>query len=332
MEVEITYTHSSDVWFDDGSLIIEAAGVLYRISRSVLAERSPIFKDTLSIPQPTDSETIDGCPVVHLYDSPEDVTPFLRAIFNSGFFMPYPAPTEFRILAGILRLSHKYEVDYLRRRALVHLSSAYSTQLPDLDATIEGDAVAWIRPSWTEDRISVHVAAIGLARQVDAPWILPYAFYRAATIETSGAVQEILSSQLPAAQGWVTVLSRDDQTSFLKGYFAQSRCTITDILRFLYHPFMVEGCFSPQVCNLARLRALEGLREELAIPTNPLYTWVEEDWQTVNVCAVCLTSLRVAHRDARQAFWDNLPNIYDLPGWEELEQCKKAAIGDDLFS
>ncbi|KAJ6606001.1 hypothetical protein DFH09DRAFT_56 [Mycena vulgaris] len=326
MEVD---TESPSVWFEDGTLIIEAGSVLHRVSRSILAARSSVFKDMLSLPQPPDAETSHGCPIVRLHDSPDDISVFLRAIFDSEFFMPYPAPTTFETVAGILRLSNKYGVDYLRRRALAHLSSFYPTKLSDVDAGEERDASAWKKPSWDDDSVPIHVAAIELAREVDAPWIVPYAFYRAATVRGADSVHDALRPTVP--EGWDTTLSADDQKSFIYGYLAQGRSVVTDILRFLYHPTSVEGCTDREECLSERLDAFEYLRGTLATPTNPLVAWGEDDWSSVEICPTCLTSLVETHRQARQAFWDKLPEIYGQPGWEKLDNLKAAAIGDALF-
>jgi hypothetical protein len=54
----------------DANLIIRSSdNVNFRAHKSVLAMVSPVFKDLLSLPQPSDSEYIDGIPVVRL---PED--------------------------------------------------------------------------------------------------------------------------------------------------------------------------------------------------------------------------------------------------------------------
>lgn len=72
-----------DPWFEDGNLILEAGETRFRISRGVLAARSPVFQEMLLFPQPPGEELVDGCPVVRLHDSPEDVGYFLKAIYDS---------------------------------------------------------------------------------------------------------------------------------------------------------------------------------------------------------------------------------------------------------
>ncbi|KAJ6589288.1 hypothetical protein B0H19DRAFT_886340, partial [Mycena capillaripes] len=61
---------------------IQAENRIFRVSGGILAARSTVFSDIIGLPQPQsgDTEQIDGCPVVRLHDSAEDVEAFLRAI------------------------------------------------------------------------------------------------------------------------------------------------------------------------------------------------------------------------------------------------------------
>jgi hypothetical protein len=240
--------------------------------------------------------------------------------FLGRFFMPYPAPTTFETIAGILRLSHKYEVDYLRRRALVHLSSMYPTRLSAVDDGLKPDVPAWNKPSWEPSR-TAHATAINLAREVNAPWVLPCAFYRAAAYTPVPFASTNVSS----------TLSCSDQSSLTKGQFWQSHVAVPDILCFLYHPPILLGCEGGKNCLIARLLAFEYLREALASPTDPLFIWDDDDWESLQVCQSCLPCLKAAHKIARVDFWKLLPDAYGLPSWEELEKLRTEAIGGDLF-
>lgn len=59
-------TRIDDLWFEDGSLVIKAEEKLFRISKCLLAARSTVFTDMLSLPAVPDGEMelIDGIPVV----------------------------------------------------------------------------------------------------------------------------------------------------------------------------------------------------------------------------------------------------------------------------
>ena len=70
----------------DADLIIRSSdSVDFRVHKPVLSMASPVFKDLLSLPQPPDSETVDGLPVVRLPEGSE--------LLNSLVSMLYPVCT-----------------------------------------------------------------------------------------------------------------------------------------------------------------------------------------------------------------------------------------------
>lgn len=75
-----------EFWYSDGSIILVAGDVEFRIYKGLLADHSPVFRDMFSLPQPPviASLTIDTCPVVHLSDSPYDLRHVLRAYMPKG--------------------------------------------------------------------------------------------------------------------------------------------------------------------------------------------------------------------------------------------------------
>jgi hypothetical protein len=70
-----------DLWFDDGSIVLQAESTQFRVHRSVLSTHSEIFRDMLAASQPV--EEVEGCPVVRLPDSAEDWTHVLRALYDA---------------------------------------------------------------------------------------------------------------------------------------------------------------------------------------------------------------------------------------------------------
>ncbi|KAJ7753416.1 hypothetical protein DFH07DRAFT_744469, partial [Mycena maculata] len=307
-----------------------AGNAQFRVYRGVLAARSPVFQDMLSFPQPADSDIVEGCPLVHLPDSAADVSVFLRAIFDSAFFMPFPAKTKVNIIFGCLRLSHKYGVDYLHRRALIHLSSAFPTTLADADACMNGDAPVMTKTSWI-DGAGSEILGIHIAREIGALWILPLAFYELSEVAGRFGTEIFHGTSY---HGVHASMSAQDQRSFLNGHAEQQLSMTRDILRFLTHP-PIAGCTTSTVYVLKRIdalqRTLDGLKADYS---SPLYVWSQTDWGTMleDVCPTCLTVLKETRTTARQAFWDKLPEIYGLPSWEQLEKIKVDAIGTDLLS
>ena len=76
-------TRDSDYWFEDGNLILVSQGVAFRIYRGLLAEHSVMFRSMFDIAQglPATEDIVDGCPVVPLDDSPNDLRELFRLIF-----------------------------------------------------------------------------------------------------------------------------------------------------------------------------------------------------------------------------------------------------------
>ncbi|KAJ7184642.1 hypothetical protein C8R46DRAFT_938626 [Mycena filopes] len=321
-----------ELWFEDGNIILQAGNTQYRVFRGILAARSPVFQDMLSFPQPPASELVEGCPLVHLHDSATEVTVFLRALFDSGYFLPYPFATDLNILSGTLRLSHKYGVEFLRRRALIHLSSSYPTTFSDFEAIFihpNEDLPLFKCPSWIRpESLPYKIFIVHLAREVEALWILPLAFYSLGISFTSLGPAIFHGTNY---NGVSATLSLEDQKSFVAGHNAQSMAVTDDILRFLIQPFEIDGC-EGQGCYQRRLAALEASRAFRQIdPCHPLAIWDHEGWELLNeICSVCIDSLDGTHAEAQQKFWDGLPGIYGLPSWKELEAMRAAAVGEDL--
>ena len=70
----------------DANLILRSSDVVdFRVHKPLLAMASPFFKDLLSLPQPSDSETVDGLPMVQLSESSE--------LLNNLVSILYPVPT-----------------------------------------------------------------------------------------------------------------------------------------------------------------------------------------------------------------------------------------------
>ncbi|KAJ7753195.1 hypothetical protein B0H16DRAFT_1373023 [Mycena metata] len=305
-------THAEGLWFEDCGLIIQAETTLFRISRDFLAMRSPVFADMLSMPTPVDAETMDGCPFVRLPDAAQDVTYFLKALLYSEFFEPPPSKTTFPIVAGVLRMSHKYEVDVLRRRALLHLSSQQPTTLLDWHAVGQ-------EPIWEYDEL---LEVILLARQTSALWILPTAFYNACTrLDVEELITGIRGHGLQST----------DVVACAQGLRYLDTTATSSILDFL-NPQPIPGCVLPVAC--AQNRGAKRLEVELwrvyapqdTNPNPPLDIWEESDYGALDVCEVCRSYMESVHRDARQYLWSQLPGIFGLPPWAELEQLKTEAL------
>jgi len=145
-----TLIRSQDVWYDDGNVVIQAENIVFKVFRGILASNSAVFADMLSIPQPTNMsgpDMYDSCPSFKIYGTPEDAKHFLKAIHDAGLarfvmkrgwetnqtlrYYDVRTTSKFSVVAGILRLSTKYQVPYLRKRAISHLTTMFPSSLQD---------------------------------------------------------------------------------------------------------------------------------------------------------------------------------------------------------
>lgn len=103
----------------DADLILQSSDLVnFRVRRSILATSSPFFGDLFSLPQPSDSEVVDGLPVVRLSEDAE--------ILNSLITMLYPVPPELpdsddKILT-LLAACQKYDMTAVQSSIRVEVS------------------------------------------------------------------------------------------------------------------------------------------------------------------------------------------------------------------
>ncbi|KAJ6614126.1 hypothetical protein B0H10DRAFT_1754839, partial [Mycena sp. CBHHK59/15] len=166
-----------ELWFPMDVMILHAGNHIFHVFAAILKEKSSVFADMFSFPQSesgTEVKTMEGTPVVRLHDDLGELEVFLKAIFDSNFFMPPPALVTLADIVGILRLAHKYDVHFLWCRALQHLERYYPTTL----AAYINDTVPLtnIKFGFTSP-LTNHLTIVEVATEVGALWLLPTAYY-----------------------------------------------------------------------------------------------------------------------------------------------------------
>ena len=85
------FTKANGLWFEDGSVVLFAysgrpSGAQelhgFRVHRTILAAHSEFFTDLFNVPHPDGEEECEGCPVVQMQDTSEDLTHFLKAVYD----------------------------------------------------------------------------------------------------------------------------------------------------------------------------------------------------------------------------------------------------------
>ncbi|KAJ7692436.1 hypothetical protein B0H17DRAFT_540935 [Mycena rosella] len=312
MDEDSLYTRADDLWFSDGTLVIRAETTIFRVTKSILAARSNVFKDMLAFPQGEgrEAETIEGIPTVYLHDSAADVEVFLRAIFDSSYFMPAPRPVDIDVVLGILRLSHKYDVSYLLHRALEHLDVPF--YFSSMETFLDSDSDHFIYRLDT----GCLLRTIEAAKEVGALWLLPILYVRACQEDPADLTAAMASD------------TNGDAQKCVNGCFIFSR-EYSASLQFLANSTVV-GCETPDSCTHARFVALVVYFKAIAQGDglDPFKPW---NWDYISrrgMCDGCLTFYKESREETLQNLWGRLPSIFDLPSWEELLALKTAAMSE----
>jgi len=177
------------LWFDDADVVFQAGQKLFRVHRGILSARSSVFRDMFSIPQaPAVSEsTFDGCTLIHLPDGEGDVQNFFLALFDSSYFEPPPSIPVFRVIAGILRLSHKYDVEFLKRRAMSHLNEIFP---PNMESS-------FLQSNLGRETSTVLFQLIEPAYTANMRWIIPVVFLWTVQVRLGAILESECWSELP---------------------------------------------------------------------------------------------------------------------------------------
>ncbi|KAF8148191.1 hypothetical protein B0H34DRAFT_803034 [Crassisporium funariophilum] len=124
----------SSFWFEDGNVIIQAESTQFRVHRSVFSKHSPIFRDMFAVPQPEASPTLDGCPVVCLPDTKEDVHNVMSLLYDSISVCSARDKPSLSVLTTMLRMGKKYGFKGFRAEAIHRLQLDFPSTLESWDA------------------------------------------------------------------------------------------------------------------------------------------------------------------------------------------------------
>lgn len=329
------YSKSTEVWFNDGNIVLEAEDTVFRIFSGILASNSVVFNEMFTFPQPPDEETFEGCPLVHLADSAVDLMYFLKAIHDARYesfsacdlvqnvnplffasFYDLDHITDFFVVAGVLRLSTKYEVPYLRERSIKALSSLYPSDLAEFEATIH-------KRSRIESFHGRVFAAVNLVRECNVPSILPVALFRCCT---GMDVVELIDGAFGQdgfshyALEWT-----DKRLCLIARAVLETRArkyTMSFLMGSSPEAAAADQCATREACDSVRLRFLRAVELTNANygKVNPLLTGLRWDLLEKDICASCYRSARESFEREKASLWEDLPTIFQLGTWDELKR------------
>ncbi|TFK32852.1 hypothetical protein BDQ12DRAFT_771209 [Crucibulum laeve] len=301
-----------DLYFEDGNVIFQAQNTNFRLHRSIIATRSSVFRDMFSFPQHSDaSDRVDGCVVICLPDSAEDMQSFFLAIYDFSYFNPYPCPVNAETVASVLAISHKYDASALFNRAHEHLSHV----LPcTLDEWLEINGTGSV--TFSPNRV-VHalLKIIIVTSTINAVWLLPTALY----ILCNHPLERILDHPY-----WNSgEISESLKRNILVGYKKQL-VSILHRVRDLTTYAPTDRCISQRLCT-ASVRAWD--RSHRGKPIGWFSPMSKKDSCDASyydaLCKECAANLKPSIQNAKEEMWNSLPLNFGLPAWEELKRLKE---------
>ncbi|KAH6907966.1 hypothetical protein BKA70DRAFT_347951 [Coprinopsis sp. MPI-PUGE-AT-0042] len=331
----------SELWFEDGNLILQAENTIFRIYRGHLSARSSVFRDMFEFPPPAEgNRTLDGVPIVEVYDEAEDMKNFLKALLDSEFFEPPPSPTTLHITHSILKLSTKYDVRYLRLRALAHLQSTYPTTLE-----------AWHARDTTRTIPSVEntpFAALQIASEFGLDWLVPSVVYCISSHDITKTLDSAIwvrpgrrskKRQVKLEDGSDGEEEEKEDDNKLELGWPEKRICLAarnkllliqnaHALSIVRHHRPAPTADSPKCtgeedkCHRTRLRIADILTRW---GTAGFLDFFDEQYEAFagDFCEVCRKDFKSTHAEAVQELWDILPKVCGFEGgWRELERVR----------
>ena len=335
-----------EFWLDDGTVILIARDIEFRVYKGLLANLSPVFKNLFAARHSLRRVSVDeqqtlACPVVRVSDSPEDVRRLLRVCFSRrlGRFVGMKTrccriasvrtdlvatnrlydeqnPSFYDISAGI-RLGDKYKITELYSQSLEYLKRYFPSTFEDWIALKN-----YSPPGWNAFEA---VGVVNLARHTGELSILPAALIACICGQSVGPGGSGIGHGFAREDGSREHLSGDDVTVCFDGKTNLRTATIAAVLR-TFKPAVSEECKTRPACENALRGVLLNLEGTLDVllggdPFAEYEEFVDSDEHPdgLGVCGACTDMVRKRSFKERKDVWDRLPELLDVdvPGWRK---------------
>ncbi|KAI0776673.1 hypothetical protein BD413DRAFT_226579 [Trametes elegans] len=312
-----------EFWLEDGNLTLIAGDVEFRVYKGPLMAVSPVFKDMLSLPQPT--ATTGGDPsapqcstcghapqapaVVHLSDHPCDLRHLLRVLVPGKTPRVTPEDLSFGAVSACIRLGHKYEIDQVVQSSLAYLKKHF----------VEGyDNWNRVDPPRPPAFQGIHcIGVVNLARMTGTDILLPTALMGCCMLEA----KELMHGFAREDGCTLETLSLDDVGRCFVGRAALMEANTLATLRLLQQR-LVDDCARRDVCGAVFLRMLDELRnhERVVCTLDWFKYWTDyidaRDHER-QLCAPCYKGLLEREKTQHREIWRKLPELMGVTvhGW-----------------
>ncbi|KAJ7680586.1 hypothetical protein DFH06DRAFT_972670 [Mycena polygramma] len=190
-----TSRHDPDFYIDDGNVVLSAkdtenSTVYFRVHRSTLVKHSPeVFGNMFAVPCPPVMDQYDGVPLVEIPDEATALRELIALLYEPQCISTILESDDFTLkMLGPAKLARKYQVDWICQLVASQLQKGWPTTLvgwgniadEEAEICLRMDYRSW-EPDYEDDsprlrKLPEPVSSIILARECDAPAILPVAF------------------------------------------------------------------------------------------------------------------------------------------------------------
>ncbi|EIN04258.1 hypothetical protein PUNSTDRAFT_92980, partial [Punctularia strigosozonata HHB-11173 SS5] len=286
----VQLSRCEDLWYEDGSIILAAEGMGFKVYRMILAQHSSVFADMLALSSPeANVDPMYGCPLVHLSDPAEDLRYLLLTIHDVSFGERIDR-APFKEFAAVAYLAIKYDIPRLRDRIVARLDRWYPQVI-----------ISWkhiLRPPLSP---AEHRTVIDLARQLQKPVLVPFMMLALC----QEGVERILQAELEP----------DDLLIVLRGLSKLQNLQRKNTYRWLFRGPRL--CQTKELCASARDNLADAMERSMDSDSKlRLFTPTpdEDEMWDAGLCDVCTEHAVVAHETRSKAIWDRIPAVFSDSG------------------
>ncbi|KAI0703098.1 hypothetical protein C8Q76DRAFT_632366 [Earliella scabrosa] len=299
-----------ELWLDDGSVIILARNVEFRVYSGPLARHSPVLKELFAKPQsvrrvPSVGGDDISCPVVHLSDSPVDLRHILRAYMPPGDEPYVTSHPSFDVISARIRLGQKYQMSAAYEQSLRFLKKRFTH-----DFEVWNELNHWVPNGWVDQEA---IGVVNLARLIGEPLLLPSALLVCAVLE-----EEVVHG-FTREDGSQENLTLEEIALCIKGRRELQIANAAVVLRTLSAAPSLR-CKDLTSCRSSIQKALSGLHLHVdsLVAGSPFRSYLDcvKDGK-LGLCSFCSKALSERNSEERLKMWNRLPECFgiEVPGW-----------------
>ena len=325
----------TEVWFDDGNIVVVADETAFKVHRGVLSLHSEVFRDMFLIPPPEDDEALEGCPIVHVSDSASDIRQLLSVLYKGRtcvrsfvvvtliIYRCFPrcllgsATVKFQLAEVLVRMAHKYNIPDLKRDALARIQELYTDNYYDFYVPeASGGPLSY---QW-EDAFQV----VRLAHLTGVKSMLPVALYLCCMSPLFFSTRDMVELAARCREQGEVSLPEEDMFRCIRAQPHLVRASI-QLLASTFEGGLSGLCTGSQRCKSSYKRLLHTLlsMHSDSVPGDvdclsiQLRDLLEDYCPDAYFCDACKRRFDHNHRECRKAIWKELPCYLELEidGW-----------------